>query len=64
MTIRRGTDWKKVLKVKRSIATARPELRGPTSPRVPPASPTSMPVKAEDPKTRALIDRALKARQG
>lgn len=49
-------------KAKRESALARLELRGPSSPRVASASPTSMPIKAVDPETRALIDEALKAR--
>jgi len=47
-----------------AAALARPELRQPTSPRVAPQSPTSMPVKADDPELRRMIDEAIVRKAG
>jgi hypothetical protein len=50
-------------KMRYQLALDRPELRIATTPRRPAASPTSFPIKAEDPDTRRIIDEALARRQ-
>lgn len=47
----------------RSGALARAELRVPTEPRAPAASPTAMAVKTMDAPTRAMIDAELERRR-
>lgn len=50
-------------KARRQYAIERNEIRGPTEPRVAPASATSAMMKAEDPDLRRMIDEALAMRR-
>ena len=58
----KASENTKRAKARRQAALDRPELRGPSTPRLSAAGPTSMAVKAEDPATRRLIDEALAKR--
>lgn len=59
----RARENAKRTKARRDFAIERRELRGDSHPRRPTASPTSFPLKAEDPVTRKLIDEALAFRR-
>jgi hypothetical protein len=49
-------------KAKRQQALERNELRGPSTPHVSAAGPTSAPIKAPDPATEAMVEAYLKQR--
>jgi hypothetical protein len=63
MTKRRSAGHvAKIARAAQVRALARPELLLPSTPRQAADSPTSAPIKTEDPAVRAMIDKALRAR--
>ncbi len=55
----RAHENAKMAKAKRQIALERNELRGPSTPHVSAAGPTSAPIKAPDPVELAMIEQFI-----
>lgn len=53
----------KLAKHRRAVALERNEFRLPSAPRIAAAGATSFPLKAEDPKVRAMVDAELALRR-
>ena len=58
-----ASETSKRMRAKQAFALERRELRQPSEAREAPASPTSFPIKTEDPAVRAMIDEALPKRE-
>jgi hypothetical protein len=58
----RKTD-PRIARVRRDIALARAEIRGPSEPRVSPVGLTSFPIKVEDPETKRMVAEFIARRE-